>query len=109
MLSHQFVVKTAEVNEEILRFLNFFLNFRQYLEYKVSQITPLQLKGYLTLSFHGLWRFLLIFQYSPILKLQRIVLCRTLFNGINLTVFGMVSLPNTQITQLEKLTLSSTS
>lgn len=54
MLSHQFVVKTAEVNEEILRFLNFFLNFRQYLEYKVSQITPLQLKGYLTLSFHGL-------------------------------------------------------
>lgn len=103
MLSHQFVVKTAEVNEEILGFLNFLLKLWQYLECKVSQVSPLQLKGLFNIKFSWPLKIPVNIPIRSNLKAaENCALQNTVFNGINLTVFGMVSLPNTQITQLEK-------
>lgn len=49
MFSHYFRVKTVEVDEESLEFLNFLSKLWQHLECKASQISsffsPLQLKG----------------------------------------------------------------
>lgn len=98
MLSQWIQSSDAEIDEEILEFLNFLSKLWQHSECKVSQVSPffspLQLKG---LFNSKLSLPLKIPVNIPILSslktAENCALQNTVFSGITLTVFGMCHCP----------------